>query len=135
MGGGRGRPGQACGVLWPDHAPRPAWSGTESTEGRRQSASILFCASPPNTAYPPQALFIYDHPLQDRKEKTSFFNWFYFFVNIGSFIAVTGTSCTLQQQAALCRVSVVSQSLPITFHLHLQRPPHPFQSLYGSRRT
>ncbi|KAL6768208.1 NRT1 [Auxenochlorella protothecoides x Auxenochlorella symbiontica] len=26
---------------------------------------------------------------QDRKEKTSFFNWFYFFVNIGSFIAVT----------------------------------------------
>jgi len=27
--------------------------------------------------------------VQDRKEKTSFFNWFYFFVNIGSLIAVT----------------------------------------------
>lgn len=26
---------------------------------------------------------------QDRKEKTSFFNWFYFFVNIGSLLAVT----------------------------------------------
>lgn len=26
---------------------------------------------------------------QDRREKTSFFNWFYFFVNIGSLIAVT----------------------------------------------
>jgi len=31
------------------------------------------------------------HPvsLQDRREKTSFFNWFYFFVNIGSLLAVT----------------------------------------------
>lgn len=28
--------------------------------------------------------------VQDRKEKTSFFNWFYFFVNIGSLLAVTG---------------------------------------------
>ena len=27
--------------------------------------------------------------LQDRKEKDSFFNWFYFAINLGSFLAVT----------------------------------------------
>ena len=27
--------------------------------------------------------------MQDRKEKDSFFNWFYFAINLGSFLAVT----------------------------------------------
>ena len=62
-----------------------------------QSRSAGSDTTAPSTAYlccgigciPAQANAQQVHCLQDRKEKDSFFNWFYFAINLGSFLAVT----------------------------------------------
>ncbi len=60
-----------------------------SSYTRAHSATHLRASQAPITPGKPFSRLQACSCVQDRKEKDSFFNWFYFAINLGSFLAVT----------------------------------------------